>query len=296
MHILTVVRTYLGMAQAELAAATSLMQADISEIERHPPQGYIQKFIRLSEFLGIPVDALVKNDFRGITMDFFTKHPITHEYKPMPTQPDLRLGRMGEDHIYQRERQRLEAQYPALSKLVLPFYKMKKDFPGYDILSFDENGHPYYLEVKTSLQNSNSFSLTSHEFKTAKKFTSAQETYVLCYISAWGTPNQRIVDIPFSEMEREYHIAPSRYTCTLQSKSKPTTITGIAYYRQLRELRQAEAAEKVGITQHKWSLYETGDRLPPVGVYLKMSELLEASIDDLMARYPTANKQINLTQ
>ena len=37
--------------------------------------------------------------------------------------------------------------------------------------------------------------------------------------------------------------------------------------------------------QGKWSLYENGHVEPSVELYLKISELLEATLDELMAEY-----------
>ena len=60
---------------------------------------------------------------------------------------------------------------------------------------------------------------------------------------------------------------------------------------RLRELRQAEAAERIGMAQYRWSLYETGQSTPSVETYLKMSALLDASIDELMDTYPPIREE-----
>ena len=38
--------------------------------------------------------------------------------------------------------------------------------------------------------------------------------------------------------------------------------------------------------QHKWCLYETGNREAPVQVLLKASELMDVTVDQLLAEYP----------
>lgn len=292
MHILTVLRSYLGLTQAMLAEAAGLMQADISEIEKHPPHGRIQKFCRLSDYLGVPVDALVKNDFREIPETFFCRHKRSPVYAPVPVQPELQLGRLGEEFIFRREQERLAQQHPALSGLVLPYYKMRREgTPGYDILSYDSNGKPYYLEVKTSLENYGSFRLTNNELRAAQKLTAAGERYVICCISNWGSKDQTVWDISFAELEHTHRITPCSYICTLHPKAKEKTVTGICHFRRLRELRQAEAAERIGMAQYRWSLYETGQSTPSVETYLKMSALLDASIDELMDTYPPIREE-----
>ena len=45
------------------------------------------------------------------------------------------------------------------------------------------------------------------------------------------------------------------------------------------------------MAQYRWSLYETGQSTPSVETYLKMSALLDASIDELMDTYPPIREE-----
>ena len=54
MHVLTVIRTYLGMSQVALSKAVGITQADLSEIETKEPYGKIDKYLRISKYLGVP--------------------------------------------------------------------------------------------------------------------------------------------------------------------------------------------------------------------------------------------------
>ncbi len=163
---------------------------------------------------------------------------------------------------------------------------MKCSSPGYDILSYDDNGIPYYLEVKMSSQQTNCFQLTRHEYETAEKVTATRERYVICCISNWGTAEQSIREIPFSEIFRSHRVAPAYYRCT--PKPKPAPISGLAYHRLQQELRQEDMAEALGINQHELSLYETGQRGAPVTFYLKASDFLDVPIDQLLQKYKAA--------
>ena len=81
-------------------------------------------------------------------------------------------------------------------------------------------------------------------------------------------------------------IYPSEYTCTTAPKA--SEISGITYHRQLRGLTQIQLAEQMGISPHHISLYEKGEREPKATTYQRIAELLEVSIDALLATYPVS--------
>ena len=284
MHVLTTLRMYLGLTQSLLAKAVDITPADISEIKNQEPYGYMDKYLKLSRYLEIPVDALIKNDFTMISESFFWRHK-SRPYLPMPKSPDLQMGRQGEDFIFRREQERLRESYPALAELVLPCYKLQGASPGYDILSFDEQGKPIFLEVKTSVHDTNYFRLTPRELDVAKKLTKLGESYVICCINRWDTPEQTVEEIPFQEVLQTHQITPISFCC--RPKLEIRMVSGLAYYRHLRKLRQAELAELLGIACSKLSVYEMNRRKAPVQVYIRASECLDASIEDLLRNYPS---------
>ena len=284
MHLLTIIRAYLGVSQTILAKEAGITQPDLSEIESKEPYGKIFKYQRLSRCLDIPVDTILKSDYRSIPESFFEKHPHV-DYLPLPTTPDQRLGREGEEYIFQREQARVARIYPALSKLVLPYFKMPGDRPGYDILTYDDAGQPYCLEVKTSVQDTGGFRITNHELDVAQRKLAAGERYDICYISNWGTDAQQEQDITFSSLMTTHNIMPCYYFCKPIPKPKTGPVSGLAYFRRLRGIRQADIAHELDITASDWSLYETGKRNTPVNIYLKASEILNATVDELLQTY-----------
>lgn len=284
MHLLTITRAYLGLSQTALAKAVGITQADLSEMETWEPYGKIDKYLRISSYLGIPVDTILKNDYRSFPEFFFDLHPAP-QYLPEPKAPDQLLGRKGEEFILRREQDRVAQSYPALSRLILPYFKMRESSPGYDILTFDDNGQPYYLEVKTSIYDTNGFRFTNHELDVAEKLTKAGERYQICYISNWETPEQTEQDILFADLRKTHRISPCYYFCRPIPKPKMTKVTGLAYFRRLRGMLQADVALALGIPACELSLFETGQRKPKVGVYLKASEVLETTVDELLAQY-----------
>lgn len=285
MHLLTVVRSYLGMSQSMLANAAGITQPDLSEMETLPPYGKIYKYQRLSDYLGIPVDVIVKNECSRIPLSFFEKHTVP-EYRPVTKSSEAELGRMGEEFILRREKKRLGEISPTLARLVVPSYKMPRPFPGYDIITFDEKGNPYFLEVKTSLQDSCTFRLTKHEMDTAKRLTKAGETYVVTVINSWGTDVQSVTDIPFTHIDNTHRVSVGQYVFTPLPETKTLPVTGLEYFRRQQGLTQRELCEALQIPPTCLCFYELSQRTPPITTYLKISELLDVPIDALMATYP----------
>lgn len=95
--ITRVARTYLGQTQAQFAKAVNLTQPDLSELEvKTEPYGTIFKYQRLSDYLGIGVDVLLRNDFTAIPESFFAKFP-PQPYLDVRRSDNHDLGRMGEE-------------------------------------------------------------------------------------------------------------------------------------------------------------------------------------------------------
>ena len=286
MHVITILRDYLGINQIELAQQANVTQADLSEIESHP-YGSIEKYKRLSKVLGIPVHTLVTNDFTGVPMSFFEAHPH-RPYRNTTSSKDKRyiIGRGGEEAAFRMEQVRTAKITPALAHMVLPYYKFRSNSPGYDILSYDSNGKPILIEVKTTENEPETeFTLTRHEYSVARKMTARGIPYHIYRYSRFGQPDQQLDILDFSTMT-PLQIYPSEYTCSTAPKANK--ITGITYYRQLRGLTQIQLAEQMGISPHHISRYEKGEREPKATTYQKIAELLEVSIDDLLATYPVS--------
>ena len=101
-------------------------------------QRKIAKNQGLSDYLSIPVNALVTNDCAHHPAFVLWQAP----YAEIISGVTLELGRSGEDAAFQFKKEHLEKTYPNLAKLILPFYNLRHR-PGYDILSFDDSGrHP----------------------------------------------------------------------------------------------------------------------------------------------------------
>lgn len=281
MHIIQVVRHYLGVSQQELSKAAGITQPDLCEMEIKQPYGRIDKYQRLSNYLSIPIHALVTNNCALIPDSFFEKHP-PRPYAKVSPGGTLELGRGGEDKVFALEQERLAAVNSSLSKLVLPFYKLRHR-PGYDILSFSDSGTPIFIEVKTSLEDTPDFTLTSQEYQTASKLTTSGETYLIYRFTNWGKNQQTLTVYNFQELKESHDVSPATYACSAEPRK--AVISGITYWREQRGMSKGELADCLGIkTPHLWR-YENETRKCSVEMYQKMSQILGVTIDQLIKKY-----------
>ena len=279
MHVITVLRDYLGISQMELARRAGITQGDLSEIETAEPYGAIEKYERLSGVLGVPVDTLVRNNYTAVPSSFFE----THEHVEY-LEETSRTGRDGEEYVFRAERERLSRRFHTLHHMVIPYFKLRRTSPGYDILSFDDEGQPIFIEVKTTpLGEEQPFRLTAHEYEVAQKLTQKGERYFIYRHTNWGSPEHRMFIIPFEDMICGSRIAPAQYICTMADRT--TKIGGIAYHRRAKGITQEELARQLGVRPHLLCRWETGKVRCKVTNYRKLSDLLEVPIDDLLAVY-----------
>lgn len=283
MHLLTIIRIYLGLTQAELAEQSGVSFPDLNEMENKAPYGMIEKYRKVSQFLHIPVHAIVTNDILSVPAAFFEEMPRA-EYRSPTRSKNGDLGRQGEDTVFRQEQQRLLAVNPTLSKLVLPCYKLHAS-RGYDIVSYKEDGKPVFIEVKTSEKaNKEEFQLTGFEYSTAKKLTEAGYEYWVYYFSNWGNENVHLEKVPFQKLIGEDRIEPVRYLCDIRPRKEFEN--GILYFRKRKGISQIDAAHCMGIPVSCLCGYEAGDRRCPVTGYEKIARFYGVKIDDLLKDYP----------
>ncbi|WP_426349384.1 DUF3883 domain-containing protein [Alloiococcus sp. CFN-8] len=80
------------------------------------------------------------------------------------------IGDSGEEYVYQYERLRIKKYKLGKNKQVQRIAKIYGDGLGYDILSYDEQGHEIYIEVKTtSGPEKGSIYITSNELKMSEE-------------------------------------------------------------------------------------------------------------------------------
>lgn len=287
MHVLTILMDYMGLTQVELAKKADISPADLNEMINKAPYGMITKYQRLAQYLGVSVDSIVNNDILNVSESFFIKHSHGPYLKPLPNKHAI-LGREAEEEVLRMERERVMAFSPTLSRLVLPYYKMRASSPGYDILSYSADGSPLYIEVKNSSKtNIVDFRLTSHEFDVANKATDNGIPYLVYIFSGWNTKDQKLDIRPFRELQNEKRFMAGNYICNLRELR--TEVNGITYFRIMHNLSQIDLAETLAIPPASLCKYELGENVCPVTVYQKLGAFFHVPIDDLLKSYPNPN-------
>lgn len=283
MHVIRILRDYLGLTQTEIAKRSGLTHADVNEMENKEPYGFITKYQKLADTLHTSVQSLLMNDPRSVPLSFF-EQVRTVKYSAIPQTDNALLGREGEEFVFQMEKKKLRKMSPVLSKLVLPYYKMKGSYPGFDILSFSADGRPVYIEVKTSVQDDHiGFYLTKNEYEAAEKIVSKGYPYLIYHFSFWNTPQQQLDIYDFNQMLIEKRITPTKYTCSVSER--PSSITGIILYREMMGITQCELAERTGIPATSLCKYEQGQTIS-VDACAKLTNFFNVPIDDLLKIYP----------
>jgi hypothetical protein len=111
------------------------------------------------------------------------------------------IGKLGEKYVYENEK----------SKLInTKYYDMVDITPslnhenGYDILSFEKNGVPIMIEVKTTTGGeTDSFFLTNHELETAKKAWSIGKIYKIYRVGNILTADKNQISLKIYEQLSE---------------------------------------------------------------------------------------------
>ena len=78
----------------------------LQRLEQGGAHGTLETYLRLSDLWGIPVDALLANDFTLIPADFFQRHPVPKEKTIATDEPSI-IGFRGEQLILAQERARV---------------------------------------------------------------------------------------------------------------------------------------------------------------------------------------------
>lgn len=91
-------------------------------------------------------------------------------------QLQIHIGKLGEAFVYEYEINKLKGtEYERL----VDNTKALDHSNGYDILSFDFNGEPLFIEVKTTISENDDFYITNNELETAKKFLESNKKYLI---------------------------------------------------------------------------------------------------------------------
>lgn len=84
------------------------------------------------------------------------------------TQDSKLIGKTGENYVVQYEKEKLKKL--GLNDLAEKVYNHDdhREYPGWDITSFDKNGKKIFIEVKSAAKKKNIFNITSKEWDAAQ--------------------------------------------------------------------------------------------------------------------------------
>ncbi len=124
----------------------------VSEI----PDVTLQAFAESLDSFEIETDSGWEEYVPGVEFDEDEPHPSeterTQDYERPRSPEEVRihqkLGRIGEEYVFVKEKERLSGQTDLCEKV--NWVSQKDDMCGYDILSFHEDGSPKYIEVKST--------------------------------------------------------------------------------------------------------------------------------------------------
>ena len=207
LNILTFLRTREGLSQKELSGKLGMKPMVISNMERFGPAS-MDKAIRVARFFGITVDAALTNDMEAVASTFTAPVKANHKTSFRMEKLSVRrskLGRQGEDWVYRHELEQLrDTPY---RNAVNPNFANDLN-AGFDILSFDRDGTPKRIEVKTTTGHADKpFTLTENELQTLRDCVAKGLNYEIYRVYDFRR-SPKVLVISGEELLREFCLTP----------------------------------------------------------------------------------------
>jgi len=114
----------------------------------------------------------------------------------------IKIGKLGEAYVYEYECKKLIG-----TKYVNQVDEKKALDPanGYDILSYTREGKPLHIEVKSTAGTEDTFYLSNHELKTAKRMKENGLIYVLYFVKEIMSDSPKLIKIKDITANKDYH-------------------------------------------------------------------------------------------
>lgn len=211
MNLMHDLRRREDLSQQELAKATHLTANDISRCERHGRVG-MNKYITLADYFHVSVDALVMDECSAVFAMLTAPVKPTHRNSLRMERISARryeLGRLGEEWVFRQEIRKLAGT--PYANAVNPNYANEPS-AGFDIRSYDMDGEPILIEVKTTRGDAEErFVMTEAECRKAGECLKEGIRYEIHRVFRYGTPQVNRVIIPAEELFRDYDLQVSDY-------------------------------------------------------------------------------------
>jgi hypothetical protein len=134
------------------------------------------------------------------------------DYKKKTAQSAL-TGNAGEKFVFSYEKDRL-AKFPKLAEKI-EWISQKDDSQGYDVISFEENGTPRYIEVKSTTGDANTdFYISRYEIDKANELGSKYKIYRVFNL---GTKSPQFFEIELP-LESTLELVPETYRARIKPK------------------------------------------------------------------------------
>ena len=211
MNVYKYLRTVKGMTLKAVAEATGTSSVTICLLEqgRLPNLGTVQK---LAAFYGVTINCLAMNNIAEAAQTVSTAISANHtkEYFRGKQTVCGEIGDLGEQIVLAAEKKRL-AGTPYAAAVT---GRVSDDMgAGFDILSFDLEGRPRYLEVKaTSYGENTSFYMSRNEIQFAKECLAKGRTYELHRIydlKRDGAYKKKVLTA--KELLRDFELTPNSF-------------------------------------------------------------------------------------
>ena len=165
---------------------------DISKAERGNFRMSAIKFMQLADYYGVSLQAIAKNDFSSLVGRYTPANDreLTANRRKNAQARKDDVGARGEDLAAKLERNRLTGT--GLAELVCQDYA-HYEYSGFDLLSFQSDSTPMYVEVKTSIGGERFFFLSSCELEFARYCQKHKQPYKLVRIIYLDDDTRRCV-------------------------------------------------------------------------------------------------------
>ena len=197
----------------ELSAKTGIATSTLSRIERCNLAVDISHVLKLADYYGVAVDAILRNSFQDIFAQLGELTAPMHTLYEKFAMVNLirqRNGMTGEEWVYLQECQRLAGT--VMKYAVNPRYA-DDDEAHFDIMTFTKDGAPVLVEVKSTGKGPDApFYLTAAELQTAKDCVEAgilYEIHRVYYVNDLRRIGRNI--ITGESLLQDYDISAKKY-------------------------------------------------------------------------------------
>ena len=211
MNVYKYLRTVKGMTLKAVADATGISAVTICLLEqgRNPNLGTAE---RLAAYYGVSINCLARNNISEAAQTVSTALSWNHTKEYFRDKQTLcsEIGDRGEQIVLAKEKKRL-AGTPYASAVT---GRVSDDMgAGYDILSFDAEGRPRYLEVKaTGYGENTAFYMSRNELRFAQECAEkgrAYELHRIYNLKEDGTYKEKV--LAAKELLQSYEMIPNSF-------------------------------------------------------------------------------------